>query len=185
RSEKEQILRREITAILRKIVDPSIEAETDLEGKQVSIEFAHRGRDGKEFYLEMQRESAGTIRLLFVLTLAFRALDEGVPLFIDELDASLHTYACEEVLKLFCSRKNNPNGAQLVATTHDTNLMGSPVLRRDQLYFIQKDAEGATGLYPLTDIRTRKGDDIEKGYLQGRYGAVPSDEPILTHGTSI
>ena len=184
-SEKEQRLQREITAIFRKLVDPSIEPKTDAEGKQVSIEFAHRGRGGKQVYFELDWESAGTRRLLFVLTLAFRALDQGVPLFIDELDASLHTHACEAVLSLFCSQKNNPKGAQLVATTHDTNLMHSPVLRRDQLWFIQKDAEGATDLFPLTDIRTRAGDNIEKGYLQGRYGAVPFDEPILTHGSSI
>ena len=154
-------------------------------GRRADIEFAHRGRDGEEVYFELDRESAGTRRLLIVLDLAFRALDQGVPLFIDELDASLHTHACEALLSLFCSRKNNPKGAQLVATTHDTNLMNSPVLRRDQLWFIQKDAEGATELFPLTDIRTRKGDNIEKGYLQGRYGAVPFDDPILTHGASI
>ncbi len=176
-SEKEQRLRREIPAIFRELVDPSIEPETDVEGKQVSIEFAHRGRGGKQVYFDLDRESAGTRRLLIVLDLAFRALDQGVPLFIDELDASLHTHACEEVLRLFCSRENNPNGAQLVATTHDTNLMNSPVLRRDQLWFIQKDAEGATEFFPLTDIRTRKGDNIEKGYLQGRYGAVPDLKP--------
>ena len=92
---------------------------------------------------------------------------------IDELDASLHTQASEEVLKLFCSRETNPKGAQLIATTHDTNLLQSPVLRRDQVWLAEKDTEGATRLYPLTDYRTRKGDNIERGYLQGRYGAVP------------
>ena len=56
--------------------------------------------------------------------------------------------------------------------------MRSPLLRRDQLWFTEKDAAGATRLYPLTDIRTRKGDDIGKGYLQGRYGAVPPDGPV-------
>lgn len=184
-SEEEQPLHREITAVIRKLGHTPLDPETDVKDKRVFIEFAHRGRDGEEVYLELDRESAGTCRLLFVLTLAYRAIDEGVPLFIDELDASLHTHACEEVLSLFCSRENNPKGAQLVTTTHDTNLMNSPVLRRDQLWFIQKDAEGATEIFPLTDIRTRKGDNIEKGYLQGRYGAVPFDDPILTHGTSI
>ena len=183
-TEQEQVIGREMVAILRKLADTSLSPEAEMRNKRVSIEFAHQGRDGKRVYFELDRESAGTRRLLIVLGLAFRAIDQGAPLFIDELDASLHTHACEEVLKLFCSRENNPKGAQLVATTHDTNLMVSSVLRRDQLWFIRKDAEGATDLYPLTDIRTRKGDNIEKGYLQGRYGAVPSDEPILTHGTS-
>jgi len=85
----------------------------------------------------------------------------------------LHTLACEQVIALFQSPKTNPKGAQLIATTHDTNLLKSEMLRRDQVWFTEKDDEGATHLYPLTDIHTRKGDNIEKGYLQGRFGAVP------------
>ena len=150
--------------------------------KWVTIELAHRGRDGNPFYLDMERESAGTRRLLVMLDLAFHALDEGAPLFIDELNASLHTRAAEAVLKLFCSRKTNPKGAQLITTTHDTNLLDSSFIRRDEVWFTEKDSEGATRLYPLTDIRTRKGDNIEKGYLQGRFGAVPFDDPISTLG---
>ena len=144
----------------------------------VAIELAHRGRDGAAVYLDPARESAGTRRLLVVLGHAFRALDEGAPLFIDELDASLHTQAAEAVLRLFRSPETNPKGAQLVATTHDTNLMGSPLLRRDQLWFTEKDDGGATRLYPLTDFRTRKGDNVARGYLQGRFGAVPFDDPV-------
>ena len=106
-----------------------------------------------------------------------------MPICVDELDASLHTHASEAVLALFCSRDTNPKGAQLIATTHDSELMRSGVLRRDQLWFTDKDAGGATRLYPLTDIRTRSGDDFAKGYLQGRYGAVPSDELIAARGT--
>ena len=153
--------------------------------KWKTIELAHRGRGDAPFYLDMERESAGTRRLLIVLALAFRALDEGVPLFIDELNASLHTRAAEAVLNLFCSRKTNPKGAQLIATTHDTNLLDSSLLRRDEVWFTQKDAEGASQLYPLTDIRTRRGDNIEKGYLQGRYGAVPFDDPISALGSTL
>ena len=127
----------------------------------------------------MERESAGTRRLLIVLGLAYQALDGGLTLCVDELDASLHTQASEAVLQLFCSQESNPKGAQLIATTHDANLLKSSVLRRDQIWFTEKDSEGATHLYPLTDIRTRKGDDIRRGYLQGRYGAVPLTEVPL------
>lgn len=157
----------------------------EVKDKLVTIELAHRGRGGEPFYLELESESTGTRRLLVVLDLAFRALDEGAPLFIDELDASLHTHAAEAVLKLFSSRETNPNGAQLIATTHDTNLLDSSLLRRDEIWFIQKDAEGATQLYPLTDIRTRWNDNFEKGYLQGRYGAVPFDDPISALGPTL
>ena len=129
-------------------------------------------------------ESAGTLRLLMVLSLVYRALDDGAPVVIDELDASLHTLASESVVLLFCSKQTNPKGAQLIATTHDTNLLGSQMLRRDQVWFTEKDAYGATSLFPLTEIRTRSGDNFERGYLQGRYGATPPTEPISTLGTS-
>ena len=129
-------------------------------------------------------ESAGTLRLLMVLSLVFRALDDGAPVVIDELDASLHTLASEAVVLLFCSKKTNPKGAQLIATTHDTNLLDSQMLRRDQVWFTEKDAYGATLLFPLTEIRTRSSDNLEKGYLQGRYGAIPVTDPISALGTS-
>ena len=164
---------REIFAVLKRTVGSPSDFEMDLGDKHVTIELAHHGRDGELVYLELDRESAGTRRLLILLGLAYKALDEGRPLCVDELDASLHTQASEAVLKLFCSPETNPKGAQLIATTHDTNLMKSPVLRRDQVWLTEKDTEGATRLYPLTDYRTRKGDNIERGYLQGRYGAVP------------
>ena len=118
-----------------------------------------------------------------MLSLAYRALDAGALLVIDELDVSLHTLASVAVLQLFCSPETNPDGAQLIATTHDANLMTWAGMRRDQLWFTEKDQAGATLLYPLTDIRTRRGDNIEKGYLQGRYGSVPFDDPISALGS--
>ena len=145
------------------------------------IQLAHRDWAGNEVYFDLERESAGTRRLLLVLHEVYHALDKGLPLAIDELDASLHTQAAKSVLGLFCSHETNPNGAQLIATTHDTNLMASPVLRRDQLWFAEMGLNGATRLYPLTDYRVRKGDDIERAYLQGRYGATPFDEIVSSH----
>ncbi len=169
--EEMQTLPRELFELVRKRSSASM--EFDVEGKRATVELGHRSREGKPVFLDLNLESAGTRRLLLVLSLVYRALDEGTPLAIDELDASLHTLAGAEILKLFCSPETNPRGAQLIATTHDTNLMDASVLRRDQLWFTSKDADGATHLYPLTDIRTRGSDNFERGYLQGRYGAVP------------
>ena len=174
---------REIAAIAQKMRSVSVSFNVDADDKEVAIELGHQGHDGRPVFLSLDRESAGTRRLLIVLDLVFSALDEGVPICVDELDASLHTQASEAVLALFCSRETNPKGAQLIATTHDINLMGSRAFRRDQLWFTKKDDRGATRLYPLTDIRTRRGDDFVKGYLQGRYGAVPSNELIEFRGT--
>lgn len=146
------------------------------------VQLGRKSRGGDPVYFAPGLESAGTLRLMAALGLVFRDLDRGSLFLIDELDASLHTHAAEAVLALFCSPETNPKGAQLIATTHDTNLLNSPLLRRDQIWFTEKDADGATRLYPLTDIRTRKGDDIERAYLQGRYGAIPSDDLVADLG---
>ena len=115
---------------------------------------------------------------------AYKAIDGGALLVVDELDASLHTQVCEAILEVFCDPAQNTSSAQLLATTHDTNLMnralGQPLglLRRDQLWFVEKNDVGATEAYPLTDFRTRKGDNFERGYLEGRFGAVPFDDRV-------
>ena len=167
-SEEEKTINEEMFNILKKI-DPGVDQDLF----STAFELAHKGRNGETVYFQLDWESAGTRRLLILLGLVFRALDNGSPIVIDELDASLHTRAAEAVLELFSSPETNPKGAQIVATTHNTNLMNSPILRRDQIWFTEKDDSGATRLYPLTDIRTRKGDNIERGYLQDRYGATP------------
>jgi AAA15 family ATPase/GTPase len=152
---------------------PGLDLFNSAMAKPYKISLGHRGADENIVYLEFNLESDGTKRLLLLLSDIFQALDKGTVLIIDELNASLHTQACEALIGLFSLPETNPHGAQLIATTHDTNLLRSPVLRRDQVWFTEKDHEGATHLYPLTDIRTRKGDNLERGYLQGRYGAVP------------
>jgi len=140
---------------------------------RLKIELGHKAESGSVIYLNISHESSGTRRLLLLLHHAFKALDQGSLLIVDELDTSLHTQACEAIIALFSSRDTNPKGAQLVATTHDTNLLRSPMLRRDQIWFTEKDEGGATHLYPLSDFKVRKEDNLEKGYLQGRFGAIP------------
>ena len=172
-SEEERTVHREFIAMVKRIAGTRSDIEMDDDDQRVTFELAHQGRNDEDVYLDLEQESAGTRRLLIVLGFACQALDGGLPLCVDELDASLHTQASEAVLELFCMPENNPKGAQLIATTHDTNLLESPMLRRDQVWLTEKAPEGATQLYPLTDVRTRKGDNIQRGYLQGRYGALP------------
>lgn len=182
--QSEQYLKlvRAIAEPLGKSMDAVLE-DLGVGGLYPVVELVHRGRDNEPIPLDLDRESAGTRRLLAFMGIVYRALDEGTPVLVDELDASLHTHASEAVLRLFCSAQSNPKGAQLLATTHDTSLMKSSSLRRDQLWFTQKDAEGATQIYPLTDFKTRWGDNFELGYLQGRYGAVPFEDVESPHAT--
>jgi AAA15 family ATPase/GTPase len=150
----------------------------DLEFKILSL--VHETKSDKPKRLELSLESTGTIRLMLLLKSIFVALDRGSLVAIDELDTSLHTYLTEKIVAMFNSRKTNPKGAQLLAATHDTNLLSSDTVRRDEIWFTEKNSFGATVLYPLTDIRTRNTDNLEKGYLQGRFGAVPFRGPIAS-----
>ncbi len=181
RSEKAKKIERALRTALKEIMSVEGKEEFELaDGKDRFnyIQLAHRSVDGDDVLFDLEQESEGTKRLLMFLGPVFSALDQGALIVIDELNASLHTQICEMVLALFSSPEINQMGAQLIATTHDTNLLESKHLRRDQVWFTEKNADGATQLYPLTDIRTRKGDNIEKGYLQGRYGAVPSSVSV-------
>lgn len=141
--------------------------------EQYELQFSHKASEGGDVFFKLNQESDGTRRLVSLLRMCLRRLDRGGVIVIDELDASLHSRVAEAVIELFSSKDINKGKAQLIATTHDTNLMTSDYLRRDQIWFAEKDGSGATSIYPLTDFRTRKSDNIEKGYLQGRYGAVP------------
>ena len=171
RPEEVTAFSQELNAAIKRHLGEIVLSSAD--GIEAAIEFAHRGLDGQKVFLTLDDESAGTRRLVLLLRLIFRTLDAGGVIVIDELDSSLHTQAAEAIAALFSSEEFNPQSAQLLATTHDTNMLRSPYLRRDQIWFTEKDPSGATHLYPLTDFRTREGDNIERGYLQGRYGAIP------------
>jgi AAA15 family ATPase/GTPase len=125
----------------------------------------------------LEEESNGTQKLFQLALPVLLALREGSVLVVDELESSLHPSLAQEIVILFNNPSKNPNNAQLIFSTHDTNLLGTilgePVLRRDQVWLTEKDPEGGTVLYPLTDYKPRKSENLERGYLQGRYGAIP------------
>jgi AAA15 family ATPase/GTPase len=127
----------------------------------------------KNFHIEM--ESEGTRKLLALSTPIIETLLKGSILVIDELDNSLHTELVKAIVKLFNSNDTNPNNAQLIFTTHDTNLLNQELFRRDQIYFTQKDIFGISELYSLIDYGVGGRDDLnlEKNYLKGKFGAKP------------
>ena len=133
--------------------------------------------EADDAWLPLEEESRGT-RTLFRLALpVLRAIERGRLLVVDELESSMHPNLAEHIVRQFNDPEINPRGGQLVFSTHDTNLLGTlfgePVLRRDQVWLTEKDERGATVLYPLTDYKPRKDENVERGYVQGRYGAIP------------
>ena len=123
--------------------------------------------------LELGEESTGTQRLFGLAAPVIDVLREGRVLVVDELDGSLHPLLVRQLIEMFHNNSLNINGAQLVFSTHDTSLLDQSLLRRDQVWFVEKDQDQATNIYPLTDFSPRKNEALEKGYLMGRYGSIP------------
>ena len=126
------------------------------------------GLEDFDMYLE---ESTGTVRYFDLLGFIIRAFKEGQIIVMDEMDARLHTKMSQAIMMEFNSY-NNTN-AQFIFTTHNTNLLSSELLRRDQIYFIEKDQYAASRLYSLAEFKIRKDTNYELNYLKGRYGAIP------------
>ena len=172
--EETSSFRDDVVALLSKHIDeikPESLANTMSHLKTLS--FVHQGENKYTTTFSLANESRGTLSTLNYLVPAFDALLNGKILLIDELDTSMHTLLAVKFLMLFCHPKTNPSNAQLIFTTHDTNLLCSNILRRDEIWFTEKTRGGATHLYPLSDYKTRNTDNLQNGYLQGRFGAIP------------
>lgn len=157
----------------KKPTDDERESIFETMSKKIKIEFAHKSEDGADVFFAADKESAGTRRLIPLLQDVMISLDEGSICVIDEIDASLHTQICDAIIALFTNPASNPNGAQIIATTHDTNLLNASNLRRDELWLVEKTPGGASEFYSLADVKIRDTENFERGYLHGRYGAVP------------
>jgi AAA15 family ATPase/GTPase len=143
---------------------------------QWQIHLLHRLGD-REAQFSTEQESHGTMAYLSLLGPVVTALKRGMPLFVDELDGSLHPLLSIQLIRLFDNPATNPKGAQLIFNTHDTNLLSSGVLRRDQIWFTEMKDDGSSHLFPLSDFKPRRTENLENGYLQGRYGAIPFINP--------
>ena len=140
---------------------------------EVIPELLHRGAGKSEVPLDFyQEESAGTQRYLSLLSEICAAIGSHALLVADEIEASFHPLVIHQILRIFVTANSQPD-AQLLFTTHNPLLLDQTLLRRDQIWFTEKDQEGATRLYPLTDFKPRKDESLVKGYLTGRYGGIP------------
>lgn len=139
--------------------------------KTYQILFKHIGSDN---YLSFDEESLGTQIVFTFIPFIANTLNKQKVLIVDELDKSLHPFLVQYIVEMFNNPEINKNGSQLIFNTHDTNLLNLNILRRDQIWFTEKNNETGEGsLYSLCDFSVRKKEIVEKGYMLGRYGAVP------------
>lgn len=134
---------------------------------------------GERNFHKNQMESEGTKKVIEMSGPIFDTLNEGKTLIVDELDAKLHPLLTRNIVLLFMDPEKNQHGAQLIFATHDTNLLDLEIIRRDQIWFAEKDNVEATDLYSLVEFKDEDGKkvrndrDIKRDYIRGRYGAIP------------
>lgn len=142
--------------------------------KQYNVISVHDGSD-EDVPLDFHYESDGTKRMFHLAGYWIEALRNGAILVVDELHEKLHPALVNFLVSSFHSPEINKNCAQLVLTTHETSILSQDIFRRDQIYFTDRSPKQETILYPLTDFSPKKGqDNLERSYLSGRYGGVPS-----------
>lgn len=146
--------------------------------KKVDIELEHEVVDEENnihtYKLNFKDESSGTKVLFAFAPFLKRAFEETKVIIVDELEKSMHPKIVEFIVKLFNNKDINKVNSQLIFTTHATNLLNLEILRRDQIWFVEKNPKnGNSELYPLDSFSVRKDENIQKGYINGRYGAVP------------
>ncbi len=185
--QKENITNENIRAFFDDIVVQKIlQNGGNIDGASRKIFTKHLIKNSKgsvnEYLLNLKEESLGTQNLFFLSPVLEEAFKFGKTIVIDEIDKSLHPLLVRYIIELFHNPDINKNNAQLIFNTHDINLLSLDIFRRDQIYFVEKDYnQGTTDLYSLDEFSVRKNENIQKGYLQGRYGAIP----IIGVGTDL
>ena len=137
------------------------------------LKFHHETESGRAVF-DLNDESSGTRNLLFLVGPVMDILNRGITLVVDELGNSLHTHLVQALIRLFHRPDINVGGAQLIFSTRDASLLDTDGLfRRDEIWFVEKKKDQSSELYGLTEFSPRKNEALERGYLQGRYGAIP------------
>jgi hypothetical protein len=139
---------------------------------QIRVQAAHEHKHRAVVKLELDDESDGTRRLLNLLPALHHLRAAGAVYFIDEIDRSMHPILVRKFLEFFLQACAGGQ-RQVIVTTHESSLLDQELLRRDEIWFTEKDHNAATRLYSLTDFKVRNDLELRKHYLQGRFGAVP------------
>lgn len=156
------------------------EIETEFKGKiLVETQFLRKLSNEKMISLNLKEESDGTQRVFALLGPFLDALENGYIVVIDELHNSLHPLLLRYLVSLFHNNAINKSNAQLIFTTHETEILNQEIFRRDQIWFCEKNRKFGSILVPLTDYQPRKNvENLSKGYLSGRYGGIPAIELV-------
>lgn len=178
--EEEPNIPSDLTIELRAMFQKEIQGKKSIELDSVHNIYSDKGKvvSSVNFSFE-ERESSGTNKLFDLSGPIFDTLYTGATLVIDELDAKMHPLISQYIIELFNNPETNPKNAQLIFTTHDTHLLSQKILRRDQIWFTEKDSQEQTDLYSLMDIvlpdgtKPRNDANYERNYIAGRYGAIP------------
>lgn len=161
--------------ILKKSKEDNTEFFSDLITSHKKYD-SNKNHVGDESFSLDDDESFGTQKFFALTGPVLDSLENGYPLVVDELDSKLHPSLVCKIVSLFNSEEFNPNNAQLIFNTHNTNLLSSGLFRRDQVWFTDKNKYGEAKLYSLADFKSdkvRKNDPFEENYIRGKYGAVP------------
>ena len=169
----------------------------DIEIEKISFDDGDSDKDNYRIYtvhksdgetstarISMNEESSGTKKMFSLYQTLLDVLEKGGVFFADELDIKLHPLLMRNILLTFTDKEKNSNNAQLIFTTHNTIYMDMDLLRRDEIWFVEKD-KGVSNLYSLDDITNEKGEKVrkdsnyEKHYLLGNYGAIPNLKSLL------
>lgn len=133
---------------------------------------------GDEVVFELSEESDGSIRLLDFIPMLIDLKQNEVDYLIDEIDRSMHPMLSQKILECYFSGLESGRDTQLIFSTHECNLLNLDLIRADEVWFVEKSKDGASHLTSLAEYKPRE--DVRKGYLQGRYGAIPFFAPVRT-----
>ena len=139
----------------------------------VIVTLDHPSDDPSYSGIELGEESQGTQVFFRNIGAWFNVFKNGVVLLIDEIESSLHSLLVKFLIEKFHKDESNPHNAQLIFTTHSTDLLDDDIFRQDQVWFCEKDKEGASRLYPLSSFNPRSDASLRRSYLKGAYGALP------------
>ncbi|BGE69329.1 MULTISPECIES: AAA family ATPase [Pseudomonas] len=143
------------------------------------VSFLREDDSGNLISFDLEEESKGTIGLFSFAGPWIDVIHNDLVLCVDELDSSLHPLIVHHLIEVL---HRSETKAQIIFTTHDTTILSKKILRRDQVWLVSKDKRRGTLLYPVSDYKVREGEALEKGYLSGRYGAIPFIKDLAIDG---